>query len=232
VAALHGKWTRSSPKGALSSECQELNALHSQSVDGARIKIPDRLCSPPVPTQPYIIDVLADTASQFAADFATARQQQKAMAQLSPSQMNADQAQGLLVQILHSRNNALSEYELFDIALRLANKHGFSLLPYLSHFDFGAFTAQQKHAITATLDLSDEEHPYIWNSLFQSDLVSATDLYHRNLDKPFSLHRLYSSKNNDMDTFFRYLRMATQDYTRKVMILKVCLIYDSVIFRY
>jgi hypothetical protein len=64
VAALHQKWLRCKPEGALSVECQELNALHSQSVDGAKIKIPDRLSNPPETKEPFILDLLADAASK------------------------------------------------------------------------------------------------------------------------------------------------------------------------
>ncbi|KAK7050249.1 RdRP-domain-containing protein [Favolaschia claudopus] len=49
VASLHAKWAHGTPLGALSPECQELNALHSQAVDGAAVKIPERLSNPPVP---------------------------------------------------------------------------------------------------------------------------------------------------------------------------------------
>src|ERR1700691_4511118 len=69
VAALHQKWVRSSSQGALSSQCQELNALHSQSVDGARIKIPDRLLTPPESDIPYIIDALGVAAADFSSGF-------------------------------------------------------------------------------------------------------------------------------------------------------------------
>ncbi|KAL0062572.1 hypothetical protein AAF712_010505 [Marasmius tenuissimus] len=47
VAALHTRWVPATPKGAPSSQCQELNALHSQAVDGASVKIPDHQASPP-----------------------------------------------------------------------------------------------------------------------------------------------------------------------------------------
>jgi hypothetical protein len=46
ASALYSKWV-CGPKGALSIECQELNALYSDSVDGAPIRIPDRLSNPP-----------------------------------------------------------------------------------------------------------------------------------------------------------------------------------------
>ncbi|KAG7097781.1 hypothetical protein E1B28_005100 [Marasmius oreades] len=60
-------WTQlasyNNPKGALCSECQELNVLHSQAVDATSVKIPEKLASPPPPpkdSEPFILDTLAE----------------------------------------------------------------------------------------------------------------------------------------------------------------------------
>lgn len=221
VAALHAKWVRSSPKGALSSECQELNALHSQSVDGARIKIPDRLLNPPEP-QEFVIDLLAAEALRFAAEFT-----QSENARSNLLEVDAEEGKELMVRLLQSEQNALSEYELFQMAYALARKHSFDVRPYLTHLDLGALSTQQKYAISSTLGLSPEDHPYLWNSLFRSDLLTTRDLYQRNLSQPFALQRLYSSKFNGLATFFEYLRIATEEFTRKILIIKVlCLSFS------
>lgn len=217
VAALHGKWVRGSLKGALCSECQELNALHSQSVDGASIRIPERLTTPPESTEPYIVDLLAAEASKFASTFLGSSSARVGLV----SMVDSEDAQRLLAELLGSKVDAISEYEIFNIALRLSKKHSFDLRPLLGQFDFGAFTSEQKHAISYTLNLDPEEHAGIWNSLLRSDILTPKDLYERSIDQPFSLHRLYSSKLNGLATFFPYLRMATQDYTRKILIMKV-----------
>lgn len=226
VAALHAKWVRSSPKGALSPECQELNALHSQSVDGAGIKIPERLTLPPESKEPYIIDLLGEAASVFATEFARNETSRVALRETEP---NAGKE--LLTQLLQSEQNAMSEYELFNLALALSRKHGFDLRPFLVHLDFGALTAAQKHAISQVYSLDPNQSPskalmpYAWNSLLRSDILSAEQLYQRNLNHPFSLQRLYSSKINGLATFFEYLRMATQDFTRKLLVLKVFVLF-------
>ncbi|KAK0477884.1 RNA-directed RNA polymerase [Armillaria novae-zelandiae] len=218
VAALHSKWAISSTKGALCSECQELNALHSQSVDGASIKIPDRLTSPPEPPEGsvFVIKALADAASQFAGSFGAE------MATLSDltTTVDMEDAEELIVQLLRSNQSALSEYELYTLAYRLALKHSLDHRVFLSYINFGALTTDQKHSLSYALNLSREEHASLWNSLLRSDLLGPVDMYQRNLAQPFSLQRLYSSKIQGHATFFTYLQIAMQDFTRKVLLLK------------
>lgn len=220
VSALHNKWARYSPLGALSVECQELNALHSQSVDGASIKIPDRLTKPPEATEPFIIDLLEQAARKFAAEFI----QSKTNLASIPS-LDAGEGQKLVSQLFKSTQHAVTEYELFELAYRLAQKYQFDLCPYLGQIDWSAITAMQKRAISTTLSLSSVDYPYMWNSLIKSDILTPQDLYSRSLHSPFSIQRLYSSKENGLTTFFEYLRMATQDYTRKLLVIQVCLLF-------
>uniref|UniRef100_A0A0W0GCD2 Putative RNA-directed RNA polymerase n=1 Tax=Moniliophthora roreri TaxID=221103 RepID=A0A0W0GCD2_MONRR len=225
VAALHAKWVRGSPKGALSTECQELNALHSQAVDGASVKIPERLASPPEPPGDFILDLLAKEATEFAENFTRSIEQRSAITSIQgggDDDITREDHERILLRLLSSQHNTISEYELFTLAWRFCQKFSLPLAPYMAHFDLGAFTAQQKYAILSTmgLDLDKERYPHFWNSLFRSDLLSERDLYQRCLDRPFSIQRLYSSKIHGLATFFEYLRMAMQEYTRKVLVLK------------
>ncbi|KAJ7639973.1 RNA dependent RNA polymerase-domain-containing protein [Mycena polygramma] len=222
VATLHAKWIRGTALGALSPECQELNALHSQSVDGASVKVPDRLKTPPAPPggeDSFIINKLAAAAQNLAAEFTEANRSLFTRAPEDP-----EVGRQLLIRFLQSTQNSLSEYELFTLAFSLSRKLGMSrdeFLPYLSHLDFGALTTTQKYAVTHALDLdAREEYPFVWNSLIRSDILTAHDLYERSLNQPFSLQRLYSSKTNGLGSFFFYLRMATTEFTRKLLILK------------
>jgi hypothetical protein len=217
VAALHARWVRSAPQGALSPECQELNALHSQSVDGANIKIPDRLKTVPEPQGKYIVDLLEEDAKIFAESFVQLESVRGAI-----TSTDAEEGKALLVQLLESKQSAVSEYELFNLACKIARKHRFDVSPFLSHIDMSALTSQEKVSLSFTIDLSPEEQGYVWNSLLRSDILTPRDIYQRALDRPFSIQRLYSSKIHGLSTFFEYLCMATQDYTRKLLILKVC----------
>lgn len=220
VALLHQKWVRSHPRGALSSECQELNALHSQSVDGARIKIPDRLLTPPPTETPYIIDLLGDAAAEFSARFLQSQIS-------SDSSLIVDQkvANDLITALLCSEQNALSEYEIFSLALSISRKHSIDFRPYLVHVNFGALTSQQKYALISAAQLDSEYDALIWNSLLRSDILVPSDLQQRRLNGVLPFQRLYASSINGLGTFFQFLHIATQDFTRKLLVMKVCLTF-------
>jgi regulator of nonsense transcripts 1 len=218
VSALHNKWAIASPEGALCAECQELNALHSQSVDGAVIKIPDPLKTPPEAPegQRYIVDLLKEHQETFEAEFL---EQRANVATLND--VEVEEPKIVLELFLKSKKNALSEYEIFDLALRLSRKYKFDLIPYLPEIDISALGAMEKQIMVSTLELSRIDFPHIWNSLFQSDILSSTDLNVHGLDSSFSLQKLYSSTIQSQATFFEYLRRATQSYTRKLLLIRV-----------
>lgn len=219
VASLHAKWVRASPLGALCSECQELNALHSQSVDGGKIKIPDRLTNPPdrSESEPYIIDLLAKEREKFAEEFSNEGPLRDAV-----TASTSKDAEELLVELFRSKQNAVSEYELYNLAKLAVRKHpSLKMSSFLSHIDMSALSTEEKYGLSLAENLSPTEHPYVWNSLIRSDILTPQDLYHKSLNRPFSIQRLYSSKIHGLTTFFEYLRMATQEYTRKLLILKV-----------
>jgi regulator of nonsense transcripts 1 len=138
-----------------------------------------------------------------------------------PSISSPEEARLLLVQLLRSEQQAISEYELFNIALSLSKKHNVDLRPFLPHLNYGALTTAQKYSVSAALELSKTEEPGLWNSLFRSDILTPQDLYQRALDQPFSLQRLYSTRVHGTATFFTYLKIATQEYTRKLIIIQV-----------
>lgn len=186
-------------------------------MDGANIKIPERLTRPPEQEAPFIIDILETAFDTFARTFTEATRSDV---------MSAKEEDGkeLVSRLLRSEQNSLSEFkfELFELAYRLATKNGFDIKPFLAQIDFSALTTSQKHEMSSALSLSDIHYPEIWNSLFSSDILTARDLYQRDLARPFAIHRLYSSKTSGMKTFFEYMKMAVKDYTRKLIIIKVC----------
>ncbi|KAL4068636.1 RNA dependent RNA polymerase-domain-containing protein [Scleroderma yunnanense] len=218
VVKLHSQWLRATPKGALSSECQELNALHSQAVDGARVKIPDRLLTPPTTEGKYILDILAEAAEEFHKQFT-----QPEAVELDTDTTPAEDTEDVLAVLFKCKPNAISEYELFNMALKFARKFSMTaeeLKPYLAHLDVGALAAHEKHAISTTLGLTPMEHRRLWNSLMTSDILTPRDLQQRQLNRPLSMQRLYTSRINSPTTFFQYLKIASEQFTRKLLILK------------
>jgi hypothetical protein len=129
----------------------------------------------------------------------------------------------LVASTLTARHNSISEFEIFSFAARIARKHGVDMKPFLSHIDFGALSTEQKYAVSFALGTNEEEDRYIWNSLFRSNILTARVLEMRKLDRPLRLQRFYSSQVSGTAAFFEYLQKALQEFTRKVIILKVLL---------
>jgi hypothetical protein len=216
VAALHQKWIKCRPDGALSVECQELNALHSQSVDGGKIVIPERLSNPPETTEPFILDLLAEAAKAFSERFLESLPVYDVARDLP-----RDDAMQYIRQLLRGERRAFSEFEMFNMVVAIARKREIDLRPMLPYLNLGALTVQQKYTVSSTLKLSQEEDRYIWNSLFWSDILTERDLDQRKLNARIPLQRFYSSNKSGLRTFWQYLKMCLEDFTRKILVLKV-----------
>lgn len=217
VANLHQKWARSSAEGAMCSQCQELNALHSQSVDGISVKIPERLLSPPVSEEPFVIDVLTAAARAYASKFLVEHLRDHPLAEA----LSRDTAEDLAVQLLRSDSHGLSEYELFNLVRKMCHKYQLDISNYFLHVDFGALKAQEKHELSCDPKLSPAIKPLIWNSLLRSNILTSSDLASKHLDGPLRLQRFYSSKDTGLPSFFEYLRKAIYEFRRRLIILRV-----------
>ena len=197
-------------------ECQELNALHSQSVDGAKIVIPERLSNPPETGEPFILDLLANAATEFSERF-----HESIPVYDVARDLPQDDAMQYIRQLLRGERHAISEYEMFNMAIAVARKRNIDLRPMLSYLDLGALTVEQKYTVSTTLGLTPEEDRRVWNSLFWSDILTERDLEQRKLDRKLPLQRFYSSNTSGLRTFWQYLKMCLQDFTRKILVLKV-----------
>ncbi|KAH8088982.1 RNA dependent RNA polymerase-domain-containing protein [Cristinia sonorae] len=222
ITALHSRWMRYSPRGAMSDECQELNALHSSVVDGASIKIPDRLKNIPdkpkeegAILEPFVLDVLHEHADEFEEKF-----RQRFTDRSGVSEMTLDMAESMVVNLLSSEKLALSEYETVVSAAALARMHGIDLVRYVSHIDFSALSTSERHAVSTLLNRTPQQAPYIWNSLIRSDILRPRDLEDRSLGGPLHLQRLYSSTIQGRAAFFEYLKEAIEDFRRRLIIVK------------
>ena len=58
-------------------------------------------------------------------------------------------------------------------------------------------------------------------SLMRSEILHPQDLEDRKLGGPLRLQKLYSSTVQGRSAFFEYLREATENYERRLLILKV-----------
>jgi len=140
----------------MSTQCQELNALHSLAVDGNRIKIPPRLQEPPEATQPYIIDELAKAAAEFAKEFLAS----------VPARSLADDPQDAretISLLLSSDQHAFPEWQLVQKCMALAWKYRLDFRQFLPQIDFGSLTSEQKHVLAGALFMDPNEYARMWN---------------------------------------------------------------------
>ncbi|OBZ65910.1 ATP-dependent helicase upf1 [Grifola frondosa] len=206
IVALHHQWVRFSPKGAMSNQCQDLNALHSLAVDGGSVKIPEHLTRLPEvqpDSPPYIIALLQQAAREFHDDFLQSHPSGLPDAGSTEDAERPPSAEERLVRLMASEKLAISEYELVMMAARFARRHNMDLRPHLCHIDFGALTTSEKHALSVYLGLTPESDPYMWNSLIRSEILQPRDLEDRHLGGPLRLQRLYSSSIQGRAAFFR-----------------------------
>jgi len=132
-----------------------------------------------------------------------------------------DDAMQYIRQLLRGERHAFSEFEMFNMVVAIARKRGIDLRPMLPYLDLGALTVEQKYTVSSVLGLTPEEDRHIWNSLFWSDILTDRDLEQRKLNTRIPLQRFYSSNKSGLRTFWQYLKMCLQDFTRKVLVLQV-----------
>ncbi|THH29680.1 hypothetical protein EUX98_g4493 [Antrodiella citrinella] len=211
-----------SPKGAMSDECQELNALHSSVVDGASIKIPERLTNVPTTKaadtdspEKFVLDALHEDTNAFQAAFL-----QHHTERIRTDETTQDVAESMILNFLSSDKMAFSEYETIGKAATLARQFGIDLRRYVAHMDFSALSTAEKYAVGTILNVTPEEAPYIWNSLIRSNILQARDLEDRDLGGPMHLQRLYTSTIQGRPAFFEYLKEAVENFHRRLIILQ------------
>ncbi|KAI0028389.1 RdRP-domain-containing protein [Vararia minispora EC-137] len=217
TTALHNKWARYAPDGALSKECQELNALYSQAVDGARVTIPERLRSPPEPPEgsEFVLTVLAGAAREFSQRWVATG------GDADHAPLDHEIAEELIHRLFSVEESTLPEARLVTLAHALARRHNIDFRPYMTHVNWGALTTADKYSLAVSLGMDELEQGYMWNSLLRSDIVTAKDLEMKKLGGPLRVQRLYTSKALGLPAFFDYLVRAMQNYTRKLIIIKL-----------
>ncbi|KAE9396457.1 RdRP-domain-containing protein [Gymnopus androsaceus JB14] len=216
TSALHNKWARYHPQGAMSPECQELNALYSQAVDGARVNIPERLRNPPEPPEgsTFVLTELFHAAKAFSQNFLIAQ----GGADSAP--IPTEDAEELIKRLFSVSEATVSEYKLVELARSIARKHGIDFRPYLFSINYGALQVHEKYELAVNLKMDPREEAYMWNSLLRSDIVNSKDLADKKLAGPLRVQRLYSSQDLGLPAFFGYLARAMQNFTRKMLFNK------------
>ena len=211
VKNLYLKWARL--KGAMSSECQQLNRLFSQCVDGNRIKVPTTLDDPPEPApsnEPFILDALHSTAKErieAAADYGLDY---------------SDFPMETLDFLLNRDNIAISEFGLIQLILRWCDKNGAAFRDFMNSFDFRQLSNEQQAWLLGRLPPMKDAPALIRNGLLQSNLVTRSELHQFKLDR-FDLHwrSVFDSSQERMGRFFHVACRSLELYHKKLIILRV-----------
>jgi regulator of nonsense transcripts 1 len=146
----------------MSEECQELNALYSQCVDGAIIRIPDRLKSPPPQTTDFIVDILTKRARQYAEDRLVKGTSEEAQDGRDVNR-TVDADEQTIQALLSSRRVSMSEFQAIQLAARIARKSWIDMRRYFPLMNFSALGAMEKHAVSYLFDMTTDESRAVWN---------------------------------------------------------------------
>lgn len=214
VKSLYLKWARiKGPASAMSPECQQLNRLFSQCVDGNRIKVPQHLEDPPeatAETAPFILDVLHEAATTH---IRTRLRQGATLLGLQVSD---------IAELLASRESlALSEYELVQLVLRRCNNDGLAFAEFAPFLNFQALTDEQKAWLLSRLPSIKGMPNLIKNGLLQSDLVLPDELSNFRLDDS-RLHwkSVFKSSEDRMGRFLQSASQSLELFHKKLLILQ------------
>lgn len=200
----------------MAPECQELNRLFSQCVDGNRIKVPPKLekAPPPPPdAPPFILDFLHDAA--------------KELIQRNTRNESKDVLDGYdfdAMKLLLSRDDvAVSEFDLICMTLRWCQKNDARLEEFLDYFDLNVLTAEEKAWVIQQIPASAEIPSLVMNAVSYSSLITEDAARRFQLNHhSFHWKCIYNSSSRDrIGTFLDTASRTMEIFHRKLIILQV-----------
>lgn len=211
IKNLYLAWARL--KGPLSAECQQMNRLFSQCVDGNNVNVPEFLVYPPDPSAdnpPFVLDELHAHAK---AHINTA----------IDVNILVDGTIDNLEELLLCRDHlALSEFELLRMVLRRCKSDDHSFDAYSHYINYSALSDEQKAWLLSHLPASKSMPALVMNGLLQSDLVTPSEL------RKFQLHHhrlhwrpVFQSEYDRMGRFLSSTTRALELFHKKLIILKL-----------
>ncbi|KAK4148839.1 RNA dependent RNA polymerase-domain-containing protein [Chaetomidium leptoderma] len=222
VKNLYLDWARA--RGPMAPECQELNRLFSQCVDGNRIRVPQKLekAPPPPPDAlPFILDDLHDAAKQLIQN-----------AQISDRTRILDGYDFDAVELLLSREDiAISEFELLCITLRWCRKNGARLEDLLHLFDLNILTSEERGWVLQQLPSSRGIPALILNAVCSSNLLTEEAAARFQLNHHgVQWKRIFDSSRDRLATFLDSASNLMGLFHRKLLVLRAqeCVVDDSV----
>ena len=210
VKNLYLDWARA--QGPMSAECQELNRLFSQSVDGNRIRVPKRLEEPPTPrpdAPPFVLDELHEVSKQL-------------IRRLQAGQATWDGYDLDMIELLLSRDNiAMSEFAFIKLGVRWCQKMSVPMESLIHLFDFNSLNDEQKAWVLCQMPTSIEPS-LVLNALQSSTLLEQDDLQRTKLGHA-NIHwkRVYDSERGDrLATFLDAVATNLEVFHKKLIVFR------------
>jgi hypothetical protein len=202
----------------MSPQCQQLNRLFSQCVDGNHIRIPENLRvfkeleDPPEPKStvaPFILDSLHEACLQ----------QIQRTATLKPDL----QDDASIIDLLLTRDKmAISEFELLRLLMRWCDRYSVDVLMYSHAIDFSALTDEQQIWFLTQLPPSSTAPSLVRNGLMQSELVSPQEFRRFGLDHPHLRWKpVFRSSVDRMGRFLPVVCRSLETFHKKLIVLHI-----------
>ena len=210
MTKLHRQWARAF--GPHCSQCQELNRLHSQCVDGNRIKIPDVLHNYPTPlpdAEHFILDVLHDDASKHC-------RETKAQAQA------IDVADREILEHVLSNPSPFSSFELAKLTLAWCRIHHVPFEEFWTFFDPSQLTPEQQTWLLSELPPSAKYASFTKNGLLQSSILSLQDLQEFRLDYQAPHWKcVFESQSDPLRNLMTVVNQTFDRFAKKFLVLNL-----------
>lgn len=210
VKNLYLDWARAS--GPMSPQCQELNRLFSQCVDGNRIRVPEKLKDTPkvAPDAPaFVLDELHDRAKE-------------SIQSSDSSQKDWDGYEFDAVDLLLARDDiAMTEFEFIHLAHRWCRRNSVSFEGMLHLFDFNVLTAEEKGWVLGQLPVSAKTPSLVLNALCSSNLLDESELRQFQLDHAGIRWKcVYNSSRDRLATFLDAAAGNLELFHRKLIVFR------------
>jgi len=200
----------------MAPECQELNRLFSQCVDGNRIRVPPRLEKTPIPkpdSGPFVLDVLHDEATKLV---------HRNIAQARSNVLEGFEFDALEL-LLNRDDVAMSEFELIAMMQRWCRRNDAHLEDFLDFFDLNVLTAEEKEWVLQQVPPAREIPAVVLNAVSYSNLLTKDAARRFQLDY-HSIHWkcVYDSLLRDrLGTLLDTISKVMDTFHRKLIVLRV-----------
>ncbi|KIW73618.1 hypothetical protein PV04_01721 [Phialophora macrospora] len=223
VKKLYLGWARAS--GPHSSQCQELNRLFSQCVDGNRIRIPDRLLDPPEAPPGagrFILDTLHELAMEHCQEVKTTVTRATVANQRLSDIEVLGSADRETMEFILTTPSPFSHFELAQLTLAWCRKNHVPFEEFWTYFDSTELAADEQAWILSELPPSPEYASSIKNGLLQSNILTQEDLRTFRLDY-HSLHWkcVFDSQSDPLRKLMAVVGQTFHQFAKKLLILRL-----------